>query len=120
MLSLKRKQMSSRDISSKKEYLFPEERGINPITATEEDFKSLFQDGESDVVRTLARNGFGSLYAEEIIKRANEVAEIDKNTSNTEISDEQLSGLYSGFRAVVLTRPMLFFLLDNLINVRLY
>jgi predicted ribosome quality control (RQC) complex YloA/Tae2 family protein len=98
ILPLKRKQMSSRDISSKKEYLFPEERGINPITATEEDFKSLFQDGESDVVRTLARNGFGSLYAEEIIKRANDIVEIDKNTSNTEISDEQLSGLYSGFR----------------------
>ena len=98
ILPLKRKHWSTRDISSKKEYLFPEERGINPITATEEDFKSLFEDGESDVVRTLARNGLGSLYAEEIIKRANEKVEIDKNTPNSEITEEQMSGLYGGFK----------------------
>ncbi len=98
ILPLKRKHWSTRDISSKKEYLFPEERGINPITATEEDFKSLFEDGESDVVRTLARNGLGSLYAEEIIKRANETVEIDKNTPNGEITEEQMSGLYGGFK----------------------
>ena len=98
ILPLKRKHWSTRDISSKKEYLFPEERGINPITATEEEFKTLFQDMESDVVRTLARNGLGSLYAEEIVKRANEIVEIDKNTPNTEISEEQLSGLYNGFK----------------------
>ena len=98
ILPLKRKQGSTRDISSKKEYLFPEERGINPITASEEEFKSLFQDNESDVVRTLARNGFGSLYAEEIIERANEIVEIDKKTPNDEISEEQMAGLYAGFK----------------------
>ena len=98
ILPLKRKQWSTRDISSKKEYLFPEERGINPMTATEEEFKSLFEDGESDAVRTLARNGLGSLYAEEIIKRANESVEIDKNTPNSELTEEQLSGLYKGFK----------------------
>lgn len=98
ILPLKRKQMSTRDISSKREYIFPEERGINPINANENDFKSLFQDRESDVVRTLARNGLGSLYAEEVIKRANEIIEIDKNTSNNEITQEQLSGLYRGFK----------------------
>ncbi len=98
ILPLKRKQGSTRDISSKKEYLFPEERGINPITASEEEFKSLFKDNESDVVRTLARNGFGSLYAEEIIERANEIVEIDKKTPNDEISEEQMAGLYAGFK----------------------
>ena len=98
ILPLKRKRLSSRDISSKIEYTFPEERGINPITAIEEDFKSIFNDEESDVVRTLARNGLGSLYAEEIIKRANEIIRIDKNTPNNEITEEQLSGLYQGFK----------------------
>ena len=68
------------------------------MTATEEEFKSLFEDGESDAVRTLARNGLGSLYAEEIIKRANESVEIDKNTPNSELTEEQLSGLYKGFK----------------------
>ena len=98
ILPLKRKHWSSRDISSKKEYIFPEERGINPISVTEEEFKDLFKDAESDAVRTLAKNGLGSLYAEEIIKRANENVEIDKNTPNSEITDEQLAGLYNGFK----------------------
>ena len=97
---LKRKHWSSRDISSKKEYVFPEERGINPITATEEEFKGLFEDRESDVVRTLAKNGLGSLYAEEIVERANDIVEVDKNTSNGDVTEEQLSGLYAGFKDI--------------------
>ena len=98
ILPLKRKHWSSRDISSKKEYLFPEERGINPITTTEEKFKQIFKETESDVVRTLAINGFGSLYAEEIIERANEIEEIDKNTPNNELTNGQISNLYKGFK----------------------
>lgn len=75
---MKRKQWSHRDISSKKEYIFPEERGINPITVSEDEFNELFENSASDVVRTLAMNGLGSLYAEEVIKRANETIEIEK------------------------------------------
>ena len=84
ILPLKRKHWSTRDISSKQQNVFPEERGINPISTTEDEFKSIFDDEESDAVRTLARNGLGSLYAEEIIKRANDITEIDKNTPNNE------------------------------------
>ena len=98
ILPLKRKQWSTRDISSKKEYAFPEERGINPITVTENEFKELFENEESDVVRTLARNGLGSLYAEEIIKRTNEIIELDKKTPNNELTPEQISGLYAGLK----------------------
>ena len=94
ILPLKRKQMSARDISSKKEYVFPEERGINPINVNEEEFKEIFVENESDVVRTLAINGFGSLYAEEIIQRANEYTKIEKHTQNSDLSDEQISALY--------------------------
>ena len=98
ILPLKRKRLSTRDISSKIEYTFPEERGINPITATEKEFKAIFNDSESDVVRTLAINGLGSLYAEEVIKRANEITELDKNTPNNELTEKQLEGLYGGFK----------------------
>ena len=97
---LKRKHWSNRDISSKKEYIFPEERGINPITVTEEEFKGLFSDAESDVVRTLAKNGLGSLYAEEIVARANEITAVDKNTSNNDVSEEQLTALFNGFKSL--------------------
>ncbi|WP_407378538.1 ribosome rescue protein RqcH [Methanobrevibacter sp.] len=100
ILPLKRKHWSTRDISSKKEYIFPEERGINPITVSEEEFKEVFIQNDSDVVRTLAINGFGSLYAEEIIERANEYIEIDKNTPNSELDDEQLSALYKSLKGL--------------------
>ena len=99
ILPLKRKQWSTRDISSKREYVFPEERGINPIEITESEFKELFENNDdSDAVRTLARNGLGSLYAEEVIKRANEITEIDKNTPNNEITEAQFNALYDGFK----------------------
>ena len=99
ILPLKRKQLSTRDISSKREYVFPEERGINPIEITENEFKGLFENNDdSDAVRTLARNGLGSLYAEEVIKRANEITEIDKNTPNNEITEAQFNALYGGFK----------------------
>ena len=98
ILPLKRKQLSKRDISSKKEYVFPEERGINPLSTSEEEFKNIFLNTDSDVVRTLAMNGLGSLYAEEIIERTNDSCEIDKNTNNNELTDEQFSALYESFK----------------------
>ena len=98
ILPLKRKHWSTRDISSKKEYVFPEERGINPINVSEEEFKDIFIQNESDVVRTLAVNGFGGLYAEEIIQRANEYAQIDKNTQNNDLTEEQISALYKSLK----------------------
>ena len=95
---LKRKQLSARDISSKKEYKFPEERGMNPITVTEEELKELFENTESDVVRTLAMNGLGSLYAEEIIQRANNTIDIDKNTPTSQLTDNQITEIYKSLR----------------------
>ena len=100
ILPLKRKRLSSRDISSKREYEFPEERGMNPITVSEEKLKEIFENADSDVVRTLAMNGLGSLYAEEIIKRANDTINIDKNTPTNELDDEQISELYKSIKSL--------------------
>ena len=96
ILPLKRKHWSTRDISSKKEYIFPEERGINPITITEEEFRKIISEADSDIVRTLAINGFGSLYAEEIIQRAG----VEKNTPTKDLTPEQLSALYKSLKEV--------------------
>ena len=96
ILPLKRKHWSTRDISSKKEYIFPEERGINPITVTEDGFKEIIINSESDIVRTLAVNGFGSLYAEEIIQRA----DIDKNTPTKDLTGGELSRLFNSLKEV--------------------
>ena len=78
ILPLKRKHWSDRDISSKKEYIFPQENGINTITLTIDEFKEIIAGGEDEeIVRVLATNGLGSLYAEEIMLNT----EISKKTS---------------------------------------
>lgn len=97
ILPLKRKQWSHRDISSKKEYVFPAERGINPVTVTFDELRELFADSDSDVVRTLARNGLGSLYAEEIILRAEN---IDKNAEACKLTEEEVRKLYEGILSI--------------------
>ena len=103
ILPLKRKKWSQRDISSKKEYNFPEDRGINPINVTEDEFKNTILQTDSDIVRTLAKNGFGSLYAEEIIQRANKTIKLDKTTKNKDLTDEQISALFNGLTELFTT-----------------
>ena len=98
ILPLKRKQLSSRDISSKRQYVFPEERGMNPIAVNEEEFRELLNGSDRDVVRTLAMNGLGSLYAEEIIQRANETVPIEKTKPASELDDGEISLLYASLR----------------------
>ena len=78
--------------------MFPEERGINPISVNENEFKELFKNSDRDVVRTLAMNGLGSLYAEEIIQRASKIIELDKNSPAAELNGEQISALYRGLK----------------------
>ncbi|WP_304046674.1 ribosome rescue protein RqcH [Methanobrevibacter gottschalkii] len=95
---LKRKQLSERDISSKREYVFPKEREINPIEVTKEELSELFKNADSDAVRTLAMNGLGSLYAEEIIQRANNTVEIDKNTPTSQLSDKQIAEIHNSMQ----------------------
>lgn len=95
---LKRKQLSERDISSKREYVFPKERGIHPIEVTKEELSELFKNADSDAVRTLAMNGLGSLYAEEIIQRANNTVEIDKNTPTPQLSDKQIAEIHNSMQ----------------------
>lgn len=96
ILPLKRKQWSDRDISSKKEYKFPEKRGINPLTVTSDEFKELINNSDRDVVRTLAGNGLGSLYAEEIIHRTN----LDKNTPAQELDEKEIDELYDSLKSI--------------------
>ena len=94
---LKRKQWSDRDISSKKEYVFPQENGINPITLTIEEFKDIIAGGEDEeIVRVLATNGLGSLYAEEIMLNT----EISKKTICSDLSGEEIITIFNALKAV--------------------
>ncbi len=90
ILPLKRKHVGNRDISSKKIYEFPAQHGMNPITINLLEFNDLIRYSDSDIVRTLARNGLGSLYAEEIISHTN----IDKNTECSNLNNDDVEKLY--------------------------
>ena len=102
IMPLKRKSWSDRDISSKKEYIYPPENGINPLTIEFDKFYEIISNSDSDLVRTLARNGFGSLYAEEIILKTNEIREnndkeiIDKKTDINNLSKEDIEDVFCG------------------------
>ena len=43
-------------------------------------------------------NGLGSLYAEEIIQRANNTVEIDKNTPTSQLSDKQIAEIHNSMQ----------------------
>jgi predicted ribosome quality control (RQC) complex YloA/Tae2 family protein len=97
ILPLKRKHWSDRDISSKKEYVFPLENGINPITLTIEEFKEIVAGGEDEeIVRVLATNGLGSLYAEEIMLNT----EISKKTACSSLSAEEINIIFNSLKSV--------------------
>lgn len=91
ILPLKRKLWSDRKISSKEEYKYPPKRGINPLKLRKEELKGIFENSDSDIIRTLARSGLGGIYAEEIILRAN----IQKDLLAAEITDESLDSIYN-------------------------
>ncbi len=91
ILPLKRKMWSDRKISSKEEYKYPPKRGINPLEIQKEELKDMFQNSESDVIRTLARSGLGGIYAEEIILRSG----IQKDLPAAELKDEDIDSIYN-------------------------
>ena len=97
ILPLKRKHWSDRDISSKKEYVFPIENGINPITLTIDEFKEIVAGGEDEeIVRVLATNGLGSLYAEEIMANT----EISKKALCSSLSAEEVNVIFNALKSV--------------------
>lgn len=106
IMPLKRKSWSNRDISAKREYAYPPENGINPIKITEEELRLLFANSKEDIIRTLAKSGLGSLYAEEIILRTNdfraneELSLIDKKSEASNLSDDELKSIHLAIQSI--------------------
>jgi predicted ribosome quality control (RQC) complex YloA/Tae2 family protein len=86
ILPLKRKLWQDRKITSKEEYKYPPERGINPLEIGNNELKELFQNSDRDIIRTLAGNGLGGLYAEEIALRSG----VDKKRNAADVTDEEI------------------------------
>jgi predicted ribosome quality control (RQC) complex YloA/Tae2 family protein len=100
ILPLKHRHFQGREITSKEEYRYPEERGINPLMIQKEDLINLFMNSDSDLIRTLARSGLGGLYSEEIFLRS----EVDKKIPAAEVSDQEIEAIYQAM--IELFKPL--------------
>jgi predicted ribosome quality control (RQC) complex YloA/Tae2 family protein len=96
ILPLKRKLMQDRKITSKEEYKYPPERGINPLEIEENELYELFQNSDRDIIRTLASNGLGGLYAEEIALRSG----VDKKKNAVDVTNEDSEAIYSAMTEI--------------------
>lgn len=93
---LKRKQWSDRDISAKREYIFPPENGINPLIITEDEFNELVKSNDDEIVRVLAKSGLGSLYAEEILLNTS----INKKTNCRALSSNEIEEVFKSLKNI--------------------
>jgi predicted ribosome quality control (RQC) complex YloA/Tae2 family protein len=100
ILPLKHRLAPGRKITSKMEYQYPEERGINPLKVQKENLKNLFMNSDSDLIRTLARSGLGGLYSEEIFLRSG----VNKKIPAAEVGEQEIEAI---FQAIVkLFKPL--------------
>ncbi|MGB7969630.1 MAG: ribosome rescue protein RqcH [Methanobacterium sp.] len=96
ILPLKRKLWQDRKITSKEEYKYPPERGINPLEIEKDELKELFQNSDRDIIRTLAGNGLGGLYAEEIALRSG----IDKKKNAADVTEEEIDLIHNAMTEI--------------------
>ena len=96
ILPLKRKLWQDRKITSKEEYKYPPERGINPLEIEKNELNELFQNSDRDIIRTLASNGLGGLYAEEIALRSG----VDKKKNAADVTEEEIGLIYSAMTEI--------------------
>jgi predicted ribosome quality control (RQC) complex YloA/Tae2 family protein len=100
ILPLKHRHTQGRNITSKEEYQYPEERGINPLKVQKEDLKNLFMNSDSDLIRTLARSGLGGLYSEEIFLNSG----VNKKLPASEVSEQEIEAIYQAI--IKLFKPL--------------
>ncbi|MDR0912309.1 MAG: NFACT family protein [Methanobrevibacter sp.] len=96
IMPLKRKHWSDRDISSKKEYKFPTSHGINPFEIKIDELKELFNESEDDLVRTLAKNGLGKVYSEEIVMNS----KIEKTKLTRDLTNEEVAIIFNSINTI--------------------
>lgn len=86
---LKHKTWHDRKITAHEEYKYPSEKGININNCRFEDLKTVINTSDRDITRTLATNGLGGLYAEEVISYTS----INKEKLAKELTDDEITQL---------------------------
>ncbi|WP_461435828.1 ribosome rescue protein RqcH [Methanosphaera sp.] len=83
---LKHRKWQDRKVTSHEEYKYPPEKGININDTNPDEIKDVLESSDADVTRTVAMNGLGGLYAEEIISYTN----IQKTKLAKDLTDEEI------------------------------
>ena len=100
MLPMKHMTFTDRKIKKGEYYQFPQSKK-SPMDVKEDELFEIFEESQSDVIRTLAsRLNLGGMYAEEICLRA----DINKERPSQEISKEEVGLIHK--RLVELTAPI--------------
>lgn len=94
---LKHRQWHDRKITSHEQYKYPPEKGININNTNPEKLREIIKQSDKDITRTIATNGLGGLYAEEIISYTN----IDKQKPAQDITDEEIIQLDNAIKTLL-------------------
>lgn len=83
---LKHRKWQDRKVTAHEEYKYPPEKGININNTNPEEIKVVLENSDADITRTIATNGLGGLYAEEVIGYTG----IDKSKASVDVSYDEI------------------------------
>jgi len=83
--------MAGQEDNLQRRVQIPSWKGINPLEIEKNELNELFQNSDRDIIRTLASNGLGGLYAEEIALRSS----VDKKKNAADVTEEEIDLIYS-------------------------
>jgi len=94
ILPLRREVWSERKILPGETYRYPPGQAINPIEVDIEHLTRIIKESDADIVRCLALNGLGGLYAEEVLLRAG----INKSAPTDKLSNKDIEKIYAAIK----------------------
>jgi len=100
IVALKYRTMRDRRIIPNREFSFAPSRGFDITTLTLSDLKTILQNSEQNLIRTIIKNlNISPVYAEEICSRI----KLDKNSSISSLNNEEMEKLYDSLKGLQLS-----------------
>lgn len=93
---LKHRKWQDRKITSHEQYKYPPEKGININNTNCEEISNVLKTSTADITRTIATNGLGGLYAEEVIGYTG----IDKTKAATDLTMDEIVEIDSAIKSL--------------------
>ncbi len=84
---LKHRKWQDRKITAHEQYKYPPEKGININNTNCDEISKILKESTADITRTIATNGLGGLYAEEVIG----YTDIDKTKPAKNLTEDEIA-----------------------------